>query len=183
MTPTFLARRPANVSRACAGVRSRGPPAKITPRYSTPAASAYSASTDRVRPQILMSVATRAPRHPGERARRLDEIRSGRDARSDQHRIGARGRIAFHVLSNAHPALGDGQQAGGDSRDEPFRRRWIDDEGLEIAIVDPDHRRAALERAVELRLVAHFDQHFEVQTSRRIDHLMESVGSQRSRDE
>src|SRR6476620_4745264 len=131
-TPTFRARRPASVSRACAGVRSRGPPAKITPRYSTPAASAYSASIDLVNPQILMSVATRAPRDAGERLRGADGIGRRRDARSDQYGIRTTGGVALDVPARADAALGHCDHPRRNAGNEALGGRRVDDERLEV---------------------------------------------------
>src|SRR6476469_6374798 len=163
-TPTFRARRPASVSRACIGVRSRGPPAKMTPRYCAPAASANSASTARVRPQIFTSTGTGHPGYGCEQSRGRGRIRrGGGDARAYQHGVGAALRIAFYVGAGLHAALGDCDEPARDARHQPFGRRGIDDQRLEVTVIDADHRRADLERAVELGLVADLDQKLEPQ--------------------
>src|SRR5215203_308954 len=182
-TPTFRARRPARVSRASSGDRSRGPPAKITPRYSTPAASAYSASTARVSPQILMSDGTRPPRHRRDRAGGFDRVESSGDARADQHRIRPTSRIAHDVVARPHSALRDCHDVAWDLRDEPLGGGGIDEERLEVTVIDPDHPGAAFECALELSFVADLDEDLEREGAGRVDHLAESVRRERPDDE
>ena len=68
-------------------------------------------------------------------------------------------------------------------RHEPLGGRRVDDERLEVAVVDADHRRARVERALELRFVADFDQQLEPEVAPTPHHLGAAVGRERAGDQ
>ena len=61
--------------------------------------------------------------------------------------------------------------AGGHARRQPLADRERGLEHLEIAVVDADQPRLQLQRAVELGLVVHLDQHVHAERERRVFEL------------
>src|SRR5215470_16387265 len=90
--------------------------------------------------------------------RRLD-IGLAHQALADQEGAHARGPQCTEIGRGDDPAFRHRDAAGGNSRRQALGGHKRGLEGAQIAIVDADQPRAQLERALELGLVVHLEQH------------------------
>src|SRR5512143_1620430 len=172
----------AKTSAARGTLSSRGPPAKITPTYAAPRATACSASTARVRPQNLIS-ATRAPSHARQPPDCPSRIARCRHRGPHEHRIGTGARDALHVLATCHRTLGHDHDRVGDLPEQPLGGGRVNRQRLEIATVHADHRRANGQRTLQLFGISNLDEALEVQLAGCVCHALQRVVRQCSHDQ
>src|SRR5688572_19114135 len=163
-TATFPMPDPAalNTDRAVASSTCRGLAAKIAPTYEAPNLAAAVASSVRVIPQNLMSgesarvgsvrslSVTLHSVHPCQTFDFSARIGRCRKKGANQHSIGTAGGNPLYARPVRIPALGDSNDAVGNSRNERLRCPWLDHQALEIPVVHPDDFRSRLERSFQL---------------------------------
>src|SRR5437879_11660122 len=77
---------------------------------------------------------------------------------ADEKRVEAGGAQTVNILTSFDSALGDFHDALRHQRRETFRRREIDVERAEVAVVDTDQSRATFDGSRELVVVMHLDE-------------------------
>ena len=156
-TPTTSTRRltAAAISAASSSVQRRGEPGqKISPIAQAPADTAWSASSRRVRPQILIRVAADSMPtivrtatlcgggDPGQRAAGRLDVRRAHQGLADQHRVDPGCGQRLELGPGPIARLGDDERVVGHPPQQLERRARVDLERGQVAVVDPDDRRA-----------------------------------------
>src|SRR5437764_5725904 len=161
-TPATSTRRltAAAISAAAAGSHRRGEAGqKIRPIAHAPSLTARSASISVVMPQNLTLVDTRLiVGLSGQlQAGRLD-ICGSHQSLSDERRARLRASQLLQLVAPAEPGLGDDHGPGRNARKQFEGPRRVHLERGQITVVDPDDRRAGVQRDLELAFVVHLDE-------------------------